>query len=549
MRRTVYAILLFLAAASLPMKAKETETPRIVNIINFIRGVEPRDNGVITPEILYRTVEEQAKCLRKNDLTGTYLLMYNALIEPRYQTLLKEERKRGCEIGGWWEISQPQCEDAGVKWRADVPWLHHANVGFSIGYTQQEREKLVDTYMEKFKEIFGNYPASVGSWFIDAHTLYYMWEKYGIVASCNCRDQVGTDGYTMWGGYWTGGYYPSKKNAYIPAQSKKNQIGVPVFRMLGSDPIYQYDAGLGINVWQSVKTLEPTCTDGGGSEKWVDWYFQTFTEDPALGLTYTQMGQENSFTWARFHPGFEMQATKLAQLRQKGSIRLENLEETGVWFSKRFQVTPASAQSAMSDYSGNNNRTVWFNSRYYRTNVIWEGNRIKLRDVHLFREEYASKYLTTPCTTPNFQYITLPLVDGNLWSTQESLAAMRFYKKVGETLIELQGGQPVLTDKGKTLLVEWPLQNAEGTLALLFVEDKLQVTAPKGLDWCMELRTQPEADLPFTSIQEKQITAQQDKFPYSVMLKKGTVKDLRNEGQGKVMRWEPQGNKIIVEMK
>ena len=65
----------------------------------------------------------------------------------------------------------------------------------------------------------------------------------------------------------------------------------------------------------------------------------------------------------------------------------------------------------------------------------------------------------------------------------------------------------------------------------------------------MELRTQPEADLPFTSIQEKQITAQQDKFPYSVMLKKGTVKDLRNEGQGKVMRWEPQGNKIIVEMK
>ena len=76
MKRIVYATLLCLMAALMPMKAKETETPRIVNIINFIRGVEPRDNGVITPEILYRTVEEQAKCLRKNDLTGTYLLMY-----------------------------------------------------------------------------------------------------------------------------------------------------------------------------------------------------------------------------------------------------------------------------------------------------------------------------------------------------------------------------------------------------------------------------------------------------------------------------------------
>ena len=31
---------------------------------------------------------------------------------------------------------------------------------------------------------------------------------------------------------------------FCPAQTAENQIPVPVFRMLGSDPIYQYDFGL-----------------------------------------------------------------------------------------------------------------------------------------------------------------------------------------------------------------------------------------------------------------------------------------------------------------
>ena len=74
-----------------------------------------------------------------------------------------------------------------------------------------------------FKRIFGFYPKSAGSWFIDAHTLNYLSQKYGIIASCNCKDQIGTDGYTMWGGYWNQAYYPSINNAYMPAQNPENQ--------------------------------------------------------------------------------------------------------------------------------------------------------------------------------------------------------------------------------------------------------------------------------------------------------------------------------------
>lgn len=113
-------------------------------------------------------------------MRGTFLLQYDALINPRYQSLLKEEMKRGTEVGGWWEITQPHVEAVGLKWRGRYPWDWHADVGFAVGYTPEEREKLVDVYMEKFKEIFGKYPASVGSWFIDAHTLRYMYENMAL---------------------------------------------------------------------------------------------------------------------------------------------------------------------------------------------------------------------------------------------------------------------------------------------------------------------------------------------------------------------------------
>ncbi|WP_206610879.1 hypothetical protein [Mariniphaga sediminis] len=186
----------------------EKERPRIVNIINFIRLCDPRKEE-ITEEVLFKTVEKQVEVMNQYKLGGTFLLQYDALMDLRYQKLLKSLPADSFEIGAWWEIPQPLVEKAGYEWRGRYSWDWHADVGFSTGYTPKEREKLVDVYMADFKQIFGYYPKSVGSWFIDAHTLNYLHEKYGIVASCNCKDQVGTDGYSMWGGYWNQAYYPS----------------------------------------------------------------------------------------------------------------------------------------------------------------------------------------------------------------------------------------------------------------------------------------------------------------------------------------------------
>ncbi|MFT3949001.1 MAG: hypothetical protein QM763_18700 [Agriterribacter sp.] len=361
-----------LSFCCLPISAQSTNntTPKIVNIINFIRLLEPRD-AAITEDILFQTVVKQVEIMRKYKLPGTFLLQYDALMDVRYQQLLKNLPADSFEIGGWWEIPQPLVEKAGYKWRGRYPWDWHANVGFSTGYIPSEREKLVDVYMEDFKKIFGYYPKSFASWFIDAHTLNYMYEKYKIVASANCKDQVGTDGYTLWGGYWNLAYYPSKVNSYMPAQTETNQTPVPVFRMLGSDPVRQYDdKGSGSN-GQGVVTLEPVYLFGGGDSAWVHWYFKTFTEGPCMAYNYVQAGQENYFTWDAMKKGFEIQMPLIAQLRNEKKLKVETLAASGEWFKKQYKLTPPTSVTVNDDLGDSNKKQ--FGSTAVSTGLIYYG--------------------------------------------------------------------------------------------------------------------------------------------------------------------------------
>jgi len=516
-------------------------SPRIVNIINFIRKCEPRIEW-ITEDVLYETVVEQIKTIKKHKLKGTFLLQYDALIDSRYQKLLKELPAEMFEIGAWWEIPQPLVENSGYQWRGRFPWDWHADVGFATGYMPKEREKLTDTYMADFKRIFGNYPKSVGSWFIDAHTLQYMHDRYGIVASCNCKDQIGTDGYTLWGGYWNQGYYPSRKNAYMPAQNAENQIPVPIFRMLGSDPIHQYDSGLGTDR-QRVISLEPVYERGGGDADWCRWYFDAFVEGAAMGYGYVQAGQENSFTWKRMSKGFEVQMSMIAGLLKEGKVAVQTLGETGKWFKDKYTVTPPTSVTVLKDHSEKNLKTVWFNSRFYRANLLWDQGTIRFRDIHLFDQTFASDYLTKRGRSHQCFYYTLPFVDGFIWSTLQSVAGLRL-KSVGG--LEIKGGNPTVDDRiDGELEVRWPIYSPEGEIVIIFNETSISVSAEgREIDnWLLELSFDKKADLPFRKIDRKKVSCNYRNASYFI----SAIQGVFSIEPGSGLRIIPEDKRIVLD--
>ena len=497
-------------------KSSKTQAPRIINIINFIRQTDYRIEN--SDSLLYQAVKEQLKLINRYNLPATFLLQYDALIKPEYQQLLKSQLNQQSEIGGWFEITQPQVEDAGLKWRGEHSWVSHANIAFSTGYTKDEREKLVDVYMEKFKEIFGEYPKSMGSWYIDAHTLNYMYEKYGIIASCNCKDQVGTDGYTLWGGYWNQAYYPSKLNGYMPAQSQKQQISVPVFRMLGSDPIYQYDDGLG-NDRQGVISLEPVYTQAGKNKAWVHYFFNSIVDQPCLAFNYAQAGQENSFTWDAMKDGLEMQIPIIDSLQRTQKIQVLTLAETGKWFKDKFSTTPATAVTVLNDIRNENNKTVWFNSRYYRANLLWKNQNFSFRDIHLFDERFKSQYVDKAGESSQFFFYTLPMVDGYMWSTPEDRAGMQIVQHIssGEKKV-IQFNSPTITEPDIKTLEVTCTDEENHSFKMTFTESDFEITCDtndKDFRWSLDLHT-ASSELPFKEIEGQNIMADFQGFKYVI---------------------------------
>ena len=175
----------------------------IMNLVNFVRGCEPR-----RPKDLYTPVEQEIAINREKGLKSTFLLQYDALIRPDFQELFRRQSGPDTELGLWFEMNRPLTEAVGIEWRGrpGFDWDWYVNPGFLPAYTPAQREILIDEAFRKFHEIFGYYPRVAGSWILDAHSMAYMSDRYDMDAFCICREQYAVDAYTLWGGYYSGGY-------------------------------------------------------------------------------------------------------------------------------------------------------------------------------------------------------------------------------------------------------------------------------------------------------------------------------------------------------
>ena len=491
---------------------------QIVNIVNFIRALEPRSDVD-----LIKVVREQIRLIDANDLRATFLLQYDALILPEYTELLKSLEPARYEIGIWHEIVKPLTDACGIPWTGRWSWDWHCHCGFPVGYTKPQREAMIDEFFRKFKEVFGQYPRVFGSWLFDSHTVRYMTRKYDMDALCNCKEQYGTDGYTLWGGYYGQAYYPSAVNVFMPAQRAEEQLPAPLFRMLGSDQVRQYDFGMdpdnGANTCQGVITLEPVyCAGnggGGGVPEWVDWYLRENFNGECLSFGYAQAGQENSFGWDAMRAGLTDQFAKFAALQREGRLTVEPMGETGRWYKETYSTTPASAITAHGAWDDPALDSVWFSDRFYRANLYGDKKSVRVRDLHIFDEGMLDPFEDTVCTANEAVYETLPAVDGNRYSGNGVTAGL--YPMDAST------GEPFAYEKMEfTDLGEGKARVNFGSIVFGMRDNLLLCTADR--PFRLENRIGKDGGhLPaIVSLTEKELTLSYDGRTYRITLEKGT---------------------------
>jgi len=468
-----------IAASILPVlrgEAPDRQPPlRSINIMNFVRAEEPR-----TPTDLLEPVREQMALIRKYQFPATWLLQYDAMVEGPFVEFLNKEMPSDNEVGIWFEMNRRICDDAGIAWRGDPKWEwdYHVPVAYSIGYPPAERRTLADTAMKTFRRVFGRDAKTIASWNLDAVSMEHFSTSYRADAFAVVRDQLNTDGYTVWGAP-IAGYYPSRRNAWSPALDTHNQIATPVFRLLGQDPVYYYD-----NRLPNPDTMEPVWPSGQ-SEIFVERFLEMIARGPSLSFAYAQLGQENSFGWPMMRKGYPMQMAKLSSVRNQGSFRVETMGETGRRFKRTFASTPAQAQVMLLDpfadpfaKTATPERTVWYQSKYLRANLHFRNNEFYLRDLHVYDDRFAEPYLEDVVQRHGIEQRMLAVLDGYHWSDDETHAGRAGERAMGKfVLIDKDGKEssptaaevPSVDEDASTLRAAIPLSTG-GSLDVIFTE-------------------------------------------------------------------------------
>jgi hypothetical protein len=164
---------------------------------------------------------------------------------------------------------------------------------------------------------------------------------------------------------------------------------------------------------------------GGHTPAIVDWYFRVYTEPKGLlNLSYMQTGQENAFGWPMISKGLPMQCAKIAAEAAAGRVVVEKMGDTARAFKAAHDANCPQTQIALEDWTGAGRKSVWYNSRFYRANLVMDGNRLFFRDIHKMSDDFEEPFLDTVCTGWQALYYTPPIVDQWLFRSEEASGAM-----------------------------------------------------------------------------------------------------------------------------
>ncbi len=184
----------------------------------------------------------QQEIAHRNGLRTTIQMTYASLFNAEAISLAKQHHEKyGDEIS--LTFLGLNCKEFRERYHNKelAIWL------FSMG----DKRRIVDDLFERFYGVFGFYPTSTGSYYMDAELVRYIKERYPMVkiavATCfeegprvfhNCNNSW----YTLLdGGPWTA-WIPSKENIHCLAKDEADDIGIVAIPHLSRDLLASVDS-------------------------------------------------------------------------------------------------------------------------------------------------------------------------------------------------------------------------------------------------------------------------------------------------------------------
>lgn len=380
-----------------PVLAQELKQ---VVLVNPIRGSDFWNYNYPLTE----TPREQYEIIKRNNFPATWLLRYDALENPEVREFLKS-LDPAQDIGIFFEITPSLTNAAGVKYNDTGNW-HFAKSVLLTGYSPGDRKKLIDIAFNKFKEVVGRDAKSVGAWWIDAGSLSYMKDKYGIESNLDVADQYSTDGYQVWGQYWSTPFYPSKVNALMPAGSEEMKLDVVTMQWATRDPFN----GFGNGVFESTYSVQ--ANDYMLHNLGTDYFGKLLDIYPQ-----TTVGLENDFSWVKFGNEFENQINLMKQKQKENKIQVKNMLQFADYYSRQNPGISPKVVITADDPLGGEGKVVWVNTPKYRIGWFYSQEGSIIRDLRKFNDRNEESCLKVACEELKLAFDSRTVIDDGNYSS------------------------------------------------------------------------------------------------------------------------------------
>jgi hypothetical protein len=187
---------------------------------------------------IFRTQQQIA---HDNGLRTTIQMTYASLFNEEAVAIAREHQARyGDEIGS--TFLGLQCQEFRDRFTSKelAIWL----------FSMEDKKRIVDEVLGRFHRVFGFYPSSTGSYYMDAELVNHIKQQYPMikVAVATCWEEgpkaywnANNSWYTLLdGGPWNP-WIPSKRNIHCPASDEEDDIGIVAIPHLSRDLMAVFD--------------------------------------------------------------------------------------------------------------------------------------------------------------------------------------------------------------------------------------------------------------------------------------------------------------------
>jgi hypothetical protein len=365
---------------------------KVVLVINQVRGDECCDPG----SKIY--LQQQVDSLKENGLKGNFAVRYDALNDKNFTDLLKNLEPSQFELGAFLEITPELTQDAGVKYGGEIKDWYKAQNAYTVGYSIKDRQKIIDTYMERFFSVFGFYPKFSTAWVMDTDTVNYMNEKYGLLAHQITREQWGTDSYTLSGGPVHYPYFASENWLFAKSENQDNFEEISndlerndilssnknktiILRQTGADPLFNYG--------DSTNSFTTQPNDYAIGKRDINYFYQLknqFANQEHNNYGFLLLGLENSMDQS-YQDEFAKQLASIEVDKENLSLTVQEFSD---FFGKNTQTVVGLEGK---DFVGNSDKkSFWINGGTYRVRLIYKNNELYISDLRFSNDGLEDPY-------------------------------------------------------------------------------------------------------------------------------------------------------------